>query len=179
VKVTVGGVSVELIEGDITRQPDFDAIVNAANAQLMPGGGVAGAIHRAAGPGLAEECRPLAPIRPGESVMTSGHELSNPWVIHCLGPVYGQDEPAADLLASCYRSALELADGRELTSVAFPAISTGVFGYPLEPAAEVALTTVADAAPGLQHVRRIAFVLFGSDAVRAHGAALAQLTGEQ
>jgi O-acetyl-ADP-ribose deacetylase (regulator of RNase III) len=176
--VNTGAVPVELVEGDITAQPGIDAIVNAANAELQTGGGVAGAIHRAAGPGLAEECRPLAPIRPGECVMTTGHRLPNPWVIHCLGPVYGVDEPAADLLAACYRGALELADERGLGSVAFPAISTGAFGYPLELAAGVALRTVLGTAPGLRHVRHIRFVLFGAEAVEVHRAVLAHLTGD-
>jgi O-acetyl-ADP-ribose deacetylase len=158
----------ELIHGDITRQPDLDAIVNAANAELLPGGGVAGAIHRAAGPGLVEECRPLAPIRPGQAVLTGGHELPNRWVIHCLGPVYGVDEPAAELLASCYRTALRLADERALTSIGFPALSTGVFGYPMRPAAEVALSTVHETAPELEHVRLARFVLFDAEALGVH-----------
>jgi len=166
--ITVGGVAIELVEGDITAQPDLDAVVNAANAELMPGGGVAGAIHRAAGPGLAEECRPLAPIRPGQAVISGGHGLPNPWVIHCLGPVYGVDEPAEELLASCYRAALELAEERELGSVGFPAISTGAFGYPMEAATEVALRSVLDVAPELERVRKVRFVLFGSDALRVH-----------
>jgi O-acetyl-ADP-ribose deacetylase len=165
---TVNGLTIELAEGDITGQAGFDAVVNAANAQLMPGGGVAGAIHRAAGPALAEECRSLAPVRPGECVLTAGHALPNPWVIHCLGPVYGADEPAEGLLASCYRRALELADARGLGSVAFPAISTGVFGYPIEPAADVALRTVIDLAPRLRHVRRVRFVLHGSHVLDVH-----------
>lgn len=105
------------------------------------GGGAAGAIHRAAGPGLAEECRPLAPIRPGEAVITGAQNLPNRYVIHCLGPVYGVDEPADELLASSYRSALELAEQNQIRSVAFPAISTGAFGYPMEPAARVAFET--------------------------------------
>lgn len=167
-QMTVDGVSIELAQGDITEQPGFDAVVNAANAELMPGGGVAGAIHRAAGRGLADECRPLAPIRPGECVITGGHGLPNPWVIHCLGPVYGLDEPAEELLASCYRSALDLAEQRGLASVAFPAISTGAFGYPMEQAAQVALDTVAHSASRLQQVTRLRFVLFGSRALETH-----------
>lgn len=174
---TVAGVAIEVVEGDITAQAGFDAVVNAANAQLMPGGGVAGAIHRAAGPGLADECRPLAPIRPGQAVITSGHGLPNPWVIHCLGPVYRVDEPSEELLASCYRSALEVAEQRALASVAFPAISTGVFGYPVEAAAGVALRAVAQAAPKLHAVGRVRFVLFGAEAVAAHRRALAALSG--
>jgi O-acetyl-ADP-ribose deacetylase (regulator of RNase III) len=173
----VGPVTIELTGGDITAQTGFDAVVNAANAQLMPGGGVAGAIHRAAGPGLAEECRPLAPINPGQCVITSGHLLPNPWVIHCLGPVYGMDEPAGELLAACYRGALELADQRGLASVAFPAISTGAFGYPIAEAAEVALGTVARTAPGLRRVERVRFVLSGAGALAAHRAALDRLAG--
>jgi O-acetyl-ADP-ribose deacetylase len=169
-----GDVTIELVEGDITAQPDIDAIVNAANALLQTGGGVAGAIHRAAGPELAQECRPFAPIAPGQSVITSGHRLPNPWVIHCLGPIYGRDEPAADLLAACYRGALELADQRGLASVAFPAISTGAFGYPLEAAAEVALRAVIDTAPGLRHVRLVRFVVFGSRALDVHRSVLAR-----
>ena len=176
-QATIGGVVIEVSEGDITRQSDVDAVVNAANAALMPGGGVAGAIHRAAGPSLEEECRPLAPIRPGECAITGGHGLPNRWVIHCLGPVYGVDEPAAGLLASCYRSALELADERGLESVCFPAISTGVFGYPLDEAAEVALGAVIDAAPHLRRVKRVRFVLFGSRAAELHGRALERLAG--
>lgn len=169
----IDGVTVELRVGDITAQEDLDAVVNAANAQLATGGGVAGAIHRAAGPGLAEECRPLAPIRPGQAVITGGHRLPNDHVIHVLGPVHGRDEPGDQLLASCYREALRLADEHGLTSVGFPAISTGAFGYPLEAAAGVALEAVAAAAPGLEHVGLIRFVLFDEEALRAHERALA------
>ncbi len=169
---TVGDVVVQLVVGDIASQPDVDAVVNAANAELKIGGGVAGAIHRAAGPGLAEECRPLAPIRPGECVITSGHDLPNPHVVHCLGPVYGADEPAERLLADCYRRALSLADEAGLGSIAFPAISTGAFGYPLEQAAKVAMTTVVDTAPDLDSVRLIRFVLFRSSDLEVHHQAL-------
>lgn len=130
-------VTIECLQGDIARQPDVEAIVNAANAQLRIGGGVAGAIHRAAGPGLEEECRPFAPIQPGEAVITGGHELPNRHVIHCLGPVYGVDKPADWLLASCYRNALQLAEQHGIRSLAFPAISTGAFGYPIEPTAHI------------------------------------------
>ncbi len=140
--VQYGTVIVECIQGDITKQSDIDVIVNAANAQLMPGGGVAGAIHAAAGPALAEECNPLAPIKTGEAVITKGFNLPNPYVIHCLGPVYGVDRPESKLLASCYRSALNLAETHGLTSIAFPAISTGIFAYPLREAAKVSLSTI-------------------------------------
>ena len=137
-------VTIECVQGDIADQPDMGAVVNAANARLMPGSGVAGAIHSAAGPGLAEECQPLAPISPGQAVMTGGHDLPNRKVIHCLGPVFGVDEPSDRLLADCYRNALRLADAEGLESVAFPAISTGVFGYPLAEAAQVAAAAIRD-----------------------------------
>jgi O-acetyl-ADP-ribose deacetylase len=170
---TIAGVLIECVQGDIVRQPEMDAIVNAANAQLMPGGGVAGAIHRAAGPGLAEECRPLAPIRAGQAVVTGAHRLPNRRVIHCLGPVYGRDEPSDVLLASCYREALRLAETHGLASIAFPAISTGVFGYPMDAAARVALETVVSGAASLSSVRRVRFVLWSAEDLAAHDAALA------
>lgn len=171
------GVTVECVRGDIASQGDVEAVVNAANAELMPGGGVAGAIHRAAGPGLAEECRPLAPIRPGEAVMTGAHGLPNRFVIHALGPVYGQDRPEAELLAACYRNALRLAEERGVTSVAFPAISTGVFGYPVEEAARVAFGTVREEAPGLRSVRLVRFVLFGERDHETHERVMAEVLG--
>jgi O-acetyl-ADP-ribose deacetylase len=161
-------IDLELVMGDIARQDGFEAVVNAANAELRSGGGVAGALHRAAGPGLEEECRPLAPIRPGDAVITSGHNLPNPWVIHCLGPVYGRDEPADELLASCYREALRLAEEKGLRSIAFPAISTGAFGFPAEDAARIALGTVLDEAPGLRSVDRVRFVLHDQAALDLH-----------
>jgi O-acetyl-ADP-ribose deacetylase len=167
-----GSVAVEVAKGGITDQPGFDAIVNAANAQLLPGAGVAGAIHRAAGPELAAECRPLAPIKTGECVITSGQRLENRFVIHCLGPVYATDEDPARRLASCHRHALELAESRGLDSLCFPAISTGVFGYPIEEAANVAVTTVVEAAPNLTSVRRIRFVLFDDAAFAVFSEAL-------
>lgn len=173
-KRTSGAVTVECVRGDITAQGDVDAVVNAANARLEPGGGVAGAIHRAAGPGLAEEARPLGPINPGEAVITGGHELPNRFVIHALGPVYGQDRPEAELLSRCYRNALTLAEQNGAGSVAFPAISTGIFGYPIEEAAEVALRTVRDAAEGLHTVRLVRFVLFGERDLEAHERALSE-----
>lgn len=136
------------------------AIVNASNAQLRTGGGVAGAIHRGAGPGLAAECREFAPIRPGQAIITGAHRLPNRHVIHCLGPVYGVDEPSDELLASCFRNALKLAEENDVESIAFPAISTGVFGFPLQSAAKIALKTVLDVLPDLARVNHIRFVLF-------------------
>lgn len=162
------GVDIELEIGDIARQEGLDAVVNAANAELRIGGGVAGALHRAAGPGLEEEGRALAPIRPGQAVVTGGHRLPNRYVIHCLGPVYGVDEPAHELLASCYREALRVAEERGIRSIAFPAISTGAFGYPMEPAAEIALQTVAREAGELDSVKLLRFVLHDDHALEVH-----------
>ncbi|MFD2667199.1 macro domain-containing protein [Halomonas halophila] len=113
----------------------------------MSGGGVAGALHRAAGPELAEACAPLAPIHPGEAVITDAFGLPNRHVIHCLGPVYGVDEPSDALLADCYRHALELAQRHDIESLAFPALSTGAFGYPAAEAARIALSTVLTTLP--------------------------------
>jgi O-acetyl-ADP-ribose deacetylase len=175
VRRTVGAVTVECVRGDITSQEDVTAIVNAANAELRSGGGVAGAIHRAAGPGLEEEARPLAPIGPGEAVITGGHELPNRYVIHTLGPVYGRDRPEAELLAGCYRNSLALAEEREIESVAFPAISTGIFGYPVEEAARVALQTVVEETQRLDNVRLVRFVLFGEEDFEVHKAVLSEV----
>jgi len=172
---TVGAVTIECVRGDITKQPDVDVIVNAANAWLTTGTGVAGAIHAAAGPGLEQECRALAPIRPGQAVITAAHSLPNRHVIHCLGPRYGIDVPADRLLADCYRNALVLADAHGLSSIAFPSISTGVFGYPMGEAAEVALTTVIEVAPTLGHIRLVRFVLWGDEALRTYEEALTRL----
>lgn len=168
IRKTGHGVTIECVQGDIAAQDGVDAVVNAANAELRIGGGVAGAIHRAAGPGLEEECRPLAPIAPGEAVITGAHALPNGYVIHCLGPVYGRDEPAAELLASCYRNALRLAEQNRIGSIAFPAISAGAFGYPLEAAARVALETVMGELAGLSSVKVIRFVLFDAKGLEAH-----------
>lgn len=184
--VAIGSLIIECIQGDIVQQPDMDAIVNAANAELLPGGGVAGAIHRAAGPGLAAECRPFAPIGPGQAVLTGGHRLPNRYVIHCLGPVYGRDEPADVLLASCYQQALALAEDHRVASIAFPAISTGAFGYPMEPAARVALGTIVAHAGRVASPMHIRFVLHASPDLAIHETVLADLirrrfpgTGEQ
>ena len=172
---TISCVTIECIQGNIVEQADLEVIVNAANAQLRRGGGVAGAIHRAAGPGLEEECLPLAPIKPGEAVITGGHNLPNGYVIHCLGPVYGRDKPEAELLANCYRNALRLADENKLKSVGFPAISTGIFGYPIAEAAAVACRAIAEAAPSLKHVQLVRFVLFSKKDLAIHQKVLKKL----
>ncbi|MDZ7807779.1 MAG: macro domain-containing protein [Gracilimonas sp.] len=156
------------MKGDISQQEDISAIVNAANAQLRIGGGVAGAIHRTAGPGLAKECRPMAPINPGEAVISGAHNLPNDYVIHCLGPVYGRDEPSDQLLADCYRNALEVAEEHQIETIAFPAISTGAFGYPMREAAEIAFSTMRNMIPELESVKEIRFVLYSDGDLDLH-----------
>ena len=175
-RIRIGSSFVECVQGDIADQPEIEDVVNAANAELRPGGGVAGALHRAAGPGLYEECRPLAPIRPGQAVLTRGHALPSRYVIHCLGPVYGVDVPSDVLLADCYRNAMRLARGRSIRSVAFPAISAGVFGYPMEPAARIAIGTVLEELRAVTSVRQVRFVLFDGAARKVYERLLAEVT---
>jgi O-acetyl-ADP-ribose deacetylase (regulator of RNase III) len=161
-KLNVDGITIETVPGNIADDEQLTAVVNAANAQLRTGGGVAGAIHDAAGPNLARECRELAPIEPGEAVITSAHDLPNKFVIHTLGPVYGEDRPEDHLLARCYRNSLRRAIEHDVDSIGFPAISTGAFGYPSEEAATVALTTVREEASKIETVQQIRFVQFSS-----------------
>lgn len=166
--VNKSGIIIECIQGDISYQPGIDAVVNAANRHLKPGGGVAGAIHRAAGPGLQIECRDLAPIDPGQAVITSAHKLPNKYIIHCLGPVYGIDKPHDRILAECYVNALKRGEEKRISSVAFPAISTGIFGYPVTEAAMVAFNAIGGELRDLEHIRHIRFVLYSISDLQIH-----------
>jgi O-acetyl-ADP-ribose deacetylase (regulator of RNase III) len=152
----------EAVQGDITKET-VDAIVNAANESLLGGGGVDGAIHRAAGAELLAECRTLNGCPTGQAKITKGYRLPAKHVIHTVGPVWnggGYDEP--ELLAGCYRNSLELAAKNNLRSIAFPCISTGVYGYPFEPATKVAISTVLETCATLPLIERVRFVCFSS-----------------
>jgi O-acetyl-ADP-ribose deacetylase len=162
-------IRLELVTGDITTL-DVDAIVNAANSSLLGGGGVDGAIHRAAGPELLAACRALDGCETGHAKITEGFWLPARWVIHAVGPVwYGGERGEPELLASCYRTSLARADEVGARSVAFAAISTGVYGYPIEPAAEIAVSTVGETPTSVELVQ---FVCFDAAARRAYEVAL-------
>jgi O-acetyl-ADP-ribose deacetylase len=170
-----------LATGDITKQ-QADAIVNAANSSLMGGGGVDGAIHRAGGPDILEECKKIRQDRypdglpTGKAVATTGGNLPVRWVIHTVGPVYAKSEDRSGLLASCHTESLSVADELGARTVAFPAISTGVYGYPIGDAAAVAVKAVAQARTAVDEVR---FVLFDDGALRAFDSALTTFENKQ
>ena len=168
---------IELVEGDITRQT-VEAIVNAANQSLLGGGGVDGAIHRAAGPELLEECRRLGGCPTGEARITGGYRLAARHVIHAVGPIYRDGKRGeSEALAGAYRSSLRLAEEHRLESVAFPAISTGAYGYPLADAAAIALRTTRDWLAAHEHPRKVVFVLFRPGDLAMYRELLGKLTG--
>jgi O-acetyl-ADP-ribose deacetylase (regulator of RNase III) len=175
-KATINQSVLELVQGDITQQ-DTDAIVNAANQSLLGGGGVDGAIHRAAGPELLAECRTLGGCATGDAKITKGYNLKAGRVIHTVGPVYRrQSEKVRDLLASAYRRSLEVARENGLKSLAFPSISTGAYGYPVKEAAPLALSTVIAFVKENPEIELVRFVLFSSDVFEAYEQALQDLT---
>ena len=175
-QIKVGDATLSLVKGDITQQ-DTDAIVNAANSGLRGGGGVDGAIHRAGGPVIMEECRQIGGCRTGEAVITTGGKLKARFVIHAVGPRWdGGESGEPELLASAYRRSLEVADEKGLRSVSFPSISTGAYGYPIGSAAEVALKTVRAYLDGHAGTRDIIFVLFSDEDLAEYQRALESLT---
>jgi O-acetyl-ADP-ribose deacetylase (regulator of RNase III) len=171
----IGKAQLEVIVADITTL-SVDAIVNAANSSLLGGGGVDGAIHRAAGPELVAECRQLHGCKTGDAKITKGYRLPAKHVIHAVGPVWnggGHGEDQA--LASCYARAIELCQTHGLASVAFPAISTGIYRFPADRAAQIAISTTSDALAAAPVVDRVIFCCFSNDSARLHEQALTQL----
>jgi O-acetyl-ADP-ribose deacetylase (regulator of RNase III) len=167
---------IRVVEGDITRL-EVDAVVNAANSSLTGGGGVDGAIHRAAGPGLLAECRTLGGCKTGEAKITGGYDLPARFVIHTVGPVWhGGGSGEADLLASCYRNSLALARERSLDSIAFPSISTGAYGYPVEQASRIAVQSVVCFLEEHEFPKTVIFACFSK---RDHDAYLQALAAQR
>lgn len=159
---------VEVVEGDITRLR-VDAVVNAANTSLLGGGGVDGAIHRAAGPRLLEECRALHGCRTGQARLTGGYDLPARWVIHTVGPVWqGGQKGEDELLAAAWRNSLKIAADKEMETVAFPSVSTGAYRFPLDRAARIAAREVREFLAASEYPRKVVFCAFGPDAYREY-----------
>ncbi len=171
----IGKSCIELIVGDITKQ-DTKAVVNAANSQLAPGGGVAGAIHAAAGPQLWEECRTLNGCNTGEAKITRGYLLPAEYVIHTVGPVYSNSPSDPIDLSNCYQNSLRLASQNNIDSISFPSLSTGAFGYPVQKAAEAALQTVFCCLKENQDIKLVRFVLFSPQDFKAYRNVLEKIT---
>jgi O-acetyl-ADP-ribose deacetylase (regulator of RNase III) len=177
-EIEIGSSVLELTQGDITQQ-DTEAVVNAANRTLLGGGGVDGAIHRAAGSNLLDECRTLGGCDTGDAVITRGYELRARHVIHTVGPVYRGASPSTErLLESSYQRSLEVARAKGVRSISFPSISTGAYGYPLEEAAPVALRTVIEFVRTFPEIERVRFVLRSSRAFEVFEEALRRLASE-
>jgi O-acetyl-ADP-ribose deacetylase len=170
-EIHVGKSRLQFMVGDITAQ-DTEAVVNAANKKLAPGGGVAGAIHRAAGPGLWEECKNLGGCETGEAKISGGHGLPNRFVVHTVGPVYSGSKNDAVLLKACYVNSLKVADKNKIRSISFPALSTGIFGYPLDKAAYVAIKAIKEFLEGSTSIELVRMVLYDEGSYKEHLRAL-------
>lgn len=176
-EVQIGKSTLAILEGDITRE-ETDAIVNAANSGLKGGGGVDGAIHRAGGPAILEQCRKIGYCPAGQAVITTGGNLKAKYVIHTVGPVYrGGGRNESELLKSAYLESLKLASKKGLKSLSFPAISTGAYGYPVSEAARVALKTAIDYLKKHDDIKQVRFVLFGKPAYDVFADELKKLSG--
>src|SRR6266436_7867925 len=171
---TINGVTMALLRGNIV-EIQVDAIVNAANSGLRGGGGVDGAIHRAGGPGIMEECRKIGGCSTGSAVATTAGKLPAKYVFHAVGPIYSGSSEDERLLASAYQSCLNLAEQYGVKSIAFPALSTGIYGYPLTLAAPIALRTIIEHIQKPTNLQQVLMVLFGESAYRAHEKALAEI----
>lgn len=170
------GATLELVQGDITQQ-SVDAIANAANSGLRGGGGVDGAIHRAGGPTIMDECRKIGGCPTGSAVATGAGNLDAKFVFHAVGPIWhGGNSGEAEKLAGAYATCMQLAEEKGISSIAFPSISTGVYGYPVDAAAAIALKTVANSLKNSKSVKLVRFVLFDSGTFAAYGKALAKIT---
>lgn len=175
-EVTIADCLLNILQTDITQRP-VDAIVNAANNSLLGGGGVDGAIHAAAGPQLLEECRHLHGCETGEAKLTLAYKLPAKYVIHTVGPIWqGGNHHEALLLASCYQNSLQLAEQHKLSSIAFPAISCGIYGYPLDQAATIAITEILKFMPTAQNIRHIELIAFSPSMQQVLDDRLQQLT---
>lgn len=178
-RVQIGNCQLELVEGDITQQ-ETEAIVNAANERLIPGGGVDGAIHRAGGPSIEEEARRYGHCPTGSAVITGAGRLKAKYVIHAVGPRYKDGKHGeAELLASAYRSALKICLEKGIDSVAFPSLSTGAYGYPLPEASRIALKTIISFLKEHQKPKLVRMVLFGEKAYQAYQEALKEIAQEE
>lgn len=166
-KIKIGSTNLEIVQGDITKQ-ETEAVVNAANKRLAPGGGVAGAIHNAAGPDLWKECKRIGGCETGKAKITNGYDLTADYIIHTVGPIYHGSTEDPKLLASCYRESLKLAEEKGIKSVSFPALSTGAFGYPTEKAADVAIKTVAEYLSSGSEISLVRFVLYDEKSLKIH-----------
>ncbi|GIW42812.1 MAG: O-acetyl-ADP-ribose deacetylase [Candidatus Binatia bacterium] len=177
--VKIGHATLELVQGDITQQ-DTEAIVNAANRSLRGGGGVDGAIHRAGGPAILEECKKLGGCETGDAKTTTAGRLKAKYVIHAVGPIYRDGKHGEpELLASAYRRSLEEAAAHQVRSIAFPSISTGAYGYPVQQAARIALRTVMEHLPRFPGIELVRFVLFTASDLKVYETALQEILAEQ